>query len=91
MKEQMRRKQYVEVTVSFADDGRMKPLSICLDDGQKYAIDRVTDVRQAAAMRCGGQGDRYTVRLLGQERYMFLEHDPDLTSNRLRWFVEGNT
>ena len=89
MKEQMRRKQYVEVTVSFADDGRMKPLSICLDDWQKYAIDRVTDVRQAAAMRCGGQGDRYTIWINNHQTYLYFERNASLTGNNIgRWFVE---
>lgn len=85
------KKVYIDVLAAFDPDGRIVPVQFRWTDGRKYQIDKVIDIRPAPSLKAGGQGDRYTVRLLGQERYMFLEHDPDLTSNRLRWFVEGNT
>ena len=50
---------------------------------------RVTDIRQAAAMRAGGQGDRYTIFVQGKQSYLFFERSPSQTGNNIgRWFVE---
>lgn len=55
----------------------------------KYEIDRVTDIKQAAAMKCGGQGDRYTIWVNGKMRYLYFERNASLTGNNIgRWFVE---
>ena len=51
-------KVYVPVDVEFREDGTMLPRIIVWEDGTKYEIDRVTDIRQAAAIMAGGQGDR---------------------------------
>lgn len=52
-------------------------------------IDRILDIRQAAAMKAGGQGDRYTVRIRGKQSYLFFERSTNLTGNNIgRWFVE---
>lgn len=82
-------KVYVGVVVNFNSDGVMLPRQITWEDGHKYAIDRVTDIRQAAAMKAGGQGDRYTVWINGQQSYLFFERNSSLTGNNIgRWFVE---
>lgn len=82
-------KVYVEVTTRTRTDGIMLPLSILWEDGKEYFIDRVTDIRQAAAMRAGGQGDRYTIIINGQMSYLFFERSTNLTGNTIgRWFVE---
>ena len=82
-------KVYVEVMVSFAEDGRMLPKMLVWEDGRKYCIDRVTDIRQAAAMKAGGQGDRYTVIINGQQSHLFFERSTNLSGNVIgRWFVE---
>lgn len=82
-------KVYVEVTVSFDSEGRMLPKLLVWEDGRKYEIDRVTDIRQAAAMKAGGQGDRYTIIINGQQSYLFFERSTNLTGNVIgRWFVE---
>lgn len=82
-------KKYLQVLAAFDPEGRIVPVMFYWTDGRKYRIDKVLDVKPASAMKCGGQGDRYTIRVMGKERYIFLEHDPDLTINRLRWFVEA--
>ena len=67
----------------------MLPRIIVWEDGTRYEIDRVTDIRQAAAMKAGGQGDRYTVKIRGHESYLFFERSASLTGNNIgRWFVE---
>ena len=82
-------KVYVAVDVRFDENGRMLPHIITWEDGKKYEIDRVTDVRPAPAQRAGGQGDRYTVWINGQQSYLFFERYATVTGCSLgRWFVE---
>ena len=89
MGEQRSPKVYVAVKADFNEDGIMLPREITWEDGTKYAIDRVLDIRQAAAMKAGGQGDRYTVRINGSQSYLFFERSTNQTGNQLgRWFVE---
>lgn len=77
----MSRKVYVDVTASFSADGGLRPLSVRWEDGTVFAVDRVLDVRPAAALKAGGCGIRYTCRICGQQTYLFLDED--------RWFVEA--
>lgn len=80
---------YVAVTAAFNPEGKMIPLAVFWEDGREYPIDRVTDIRPAAAMKAGGQGDRFTVRIKGRESYLFFERAPNLLGSTLgRWFVE---
>ena len=82
-------KVYVPVKAGFDADGNIRPLEITWEDGRRYPIDKVLDVRQAAAMRSGGQGDRYTVIICGKQSYLYFERSADLTGKNLgRWFVE---
>ena len=82
-------KVYVAVTADFREDGFMIPREITWEDGEKFEIDRVLDIRQAAAMKAGGQGDRYTVRIRGKQSYLFFERSTSQTGNNIgRWFVE---
>ena len=81
-------KVYVSVSVVFNEEGRMLP-RIIKWDRRKYAIDRVSDIKQAAAMRCGGQGDRYTIWVNGKQSYLYFERNTALTGNNIgKWFVE---
>ena len=73
-------KKYVEVTAKFDVDGTVFPLEIQWEDGAKFEIDRILDVRRAASLKAGGTGIRYTCRILGKQTYLFFE-DP-------AWFVE---
>ena len=82
-------KVYVAVKADFRDDGVMLPREITWEDGKRYFIDRVVDIRQAAARKAGGQGDRYTVVIEGKRTYLFFERSADITGNNIgRWFVE---
>lgn len=85
-------KVYVDVIAQFNSEGVLIPLSLTWEDGEKFDIDRVTDIRQAAAMKAGGQGDRYTIWVRGRQSYLFFERNYSLTGNNLgRWFVERRT
>ena len=72
-------KKYVEVTAHHNAQGFVRPLIRWGDDGRKYEIDRVLDVRRAASLKAGGIGIRYTCRILGKERYLYLDED--------KWYV----
>ena len=86
---QQNSKVYVDVTAKFNADGLLVPTSIIWEDGRRYVIDKVSDIRQAAAMKAGGQGDRYTVWINGRQSYLFFERSTELTGNYIgRWFVE---
>ena len=81
---------YVDVKAAFNASGRLMPLEIKWIDGQVFEIDKVTDVRQAAAMKAGGQGDRYEVWIRGKQSYLFFERSGALSGSNLgRWFVES--
>ena len=72
-------KKYVEVTAHHNAQGFVRPLILWWDDGRKYEIDRVLDVRRAASLKAGGIGIRYTCRILGKERYLYRDED--------KWYV----
>lgn len=83
------RKVYVGVYSYTDPDGRMLPRELAWEDGTVYEIDRILDIRQAAAMKAGGQGDRYTISVRGQRSYLFFERSEKLAGNNIgRWFVE---
>ena len=77
-------KVYVDVNEDRYKDGRLIPLSFVWEDGNRYEIDQVLDVRPAASLKAGGAGMRYTVRIRSRETYMFLEEDNGLS----KWFME---
>ena len=82
-------KTYVPVQVIFDKNGNMKPSALAWEDGTVLEIDRVLAVKQAAAMKAGGQGDRYTIMINGHQSYLFFERSPQQTGNCIgRWFVE---
>jgi len=67
----------------------MLPRAIVWEDGHRYEIDRVIDVRPAYAAKAGGQGDRYTIKVGGQQKYLFFERSTNLSGDIIgRWFVE---
>ena len=85
-------KVYVSVRAEFDEDGIMLPRELTWEDGEKFDIDRVLDIRQAPALKAGGQGDRYTIMVKGKQSYLFFERSTNLTGNVIgRWFVERRT
>lgn len=74
-------KQYVKVNATFDCDGNLFPEYICWDNGKKYLIDKITDIRYAASLKARGAGIRYTCIIMGKERFLFLEEN--------RWFVDA--
>lgn len=72
---------YIDVTLKQDKYGVITPLSVIWEDGRKYGVDRVLDIRKAAATKAGGCGTRYTIRVLGRVTYLFNDGE--------RWFVEA--
>ena len=73
-------KVYVGVLALINPDGKKKPLGIVWEDGRRFAIDTVLDIRPAASLKAGGAGIRYTCEVSGKVVFLFEEE--------LRWFVE---
>ena len=82
-------KVYVAVIASFSEEGNLYPRKLRWEDGREYMIEKVLDVRPAAALKTGGQGDRYTVQINGHPSYLFFERSANIRGTNLgRWFVE---
>ena len=77
----MAHRVYVRVIVEVDEAGSVRPEKIYWEDGRAFEVDRLLDVRRAAATRAGGQGMRYTCRILGKNAYLFEDNG--------RWFVEA--
>lgn len=77
-------KVYVEVNVDHKADGSIFPRSFIWENGNRYSVDKVIDVRPAASLKAGGAGLRYTVCSCNKEVFMFLEEDHGVD----RWFME---
>lgn len=75
-------KAYIQVNAEFMPDGRIIPLSFTWEDGRTFDIDKLLEMRPAASLKAGGYGMRYTIRVCGQQRYLWLE-------DKERWFVEA--
>ncbi len=75
-------KIYVDILAEFTHDGMLYPREILWEDGRRFEINKILDVRRAASLKAGGVGTRYLCRIDGRERFLFYE------SNNL-WFVEG--
>lgn len=74
-------KTFITVIAEHNPQGEIKPLTIIWEDGRKYSVDKVLDVRMAAALKVGGQGIRYTCRVHGREVFLFCDEG--------RWFIES--
>ena len=77
-------KVYVDVNENRLKDGKVIPLSFIWEDGDRYEIDRILDIRPAASLKAGGAGLRYTIRVRHRETFMFLEEDGRVS----KWFME---
>jgi hypothetical protein len=78
------RKVYVEVNENRMADGNLIPLSFVWEDGSRYDIDKIADVRPAASLKAGGTGMRYTILVGNRRAFLFYEQD----AGRGRWFME---
>lgn len=61
----------------------MIPTENMREDGRRYTINRVFDIRQAVAMKAGWQGHRYIIRVHGSESYLYIERSENLAGNNI--------
>ena len=82
-------KIYVQVNVIFREDGVMLPNEIIWGNGVSYKINRITEIRYGYTYRADCVGNRYTVVIDGQKRYLYFEQNPNSLKNPVgKWFVE---
>lgn len=72
---------WLDVTAEFTRDGLLVPKSFVWEDGVRYEIDRVKDVRRAASLKAGGVGQRYTCLVEGRDVHLYYEDNN-------QWFME---
>ena len=77
----MAHRTYVRVLVDVDEGGSAHPMRIYWEDGRCFDVDKLVDARRAPAAQTGGQGMRYTCRVLGKCVYLFEDGG--------RWFVEA--
>ena len=70
----------ITMIAKMQDDGKIIPLTILWENGKTFNIDKVLDIRKKASTKGGGKGLRYTCKILGQERFLWLDDNI--------WFVE---
>jgi hypothetical protein len=76
----MARKVFIRVVAEFDEQGRLAPLSLTWEDGRRYSIDKVLDIRPAASFKVGGRGIRYICRIGGQRVFLFQDGN--------QWYLE---
>lgn len=74
-------KVYVDVFVMFSKEGILTPKFIIWEDGRKYEIDRVVDIRRMASTKAGGVGERYLCMVHGRQVSLYYECNN-------KWFME---
>lgn len=77
----MGNKVYVDVIAVFLKTGKVIPKEIIWENGRKYEIDRIMDVRRQASTRAGGVGERYLCMIGGKQVSLYYE------ANNM-WFME---
>lgn len=76
-------KVYVAMILRVDTDGNTKPVEIEWENGVRYLITKIVDVRQAPPRYVGSsQTIRYTVKVAGREKELFYE------SFSKKWFIE---
>ncbi|MEI6602577.1 MAG: hypothetical protein WCL54_03720 [Clostridia bacterium] len=75
------RKVFVDVTAQFTKDGDLEPVAFLWENGCKYEIDKILDMKKAASLKVGGHGVRYLCRVRNKEVVLFLDNG--------KWFVEA--
>ncbi|MBP2630680.1 MAG: hypothetical protein H6Q70_1308 [Firmicutes bacterium] len=72
-------KKFIKVIAEHHIDGKTRPISIDWN-GRNLEVDKISDIRQAASLKGGGQGTRYTCKICGRDIYLFCDEG--------LWFIE---
>ena len=63
----------LNIVVLHTEDGKSIPKTILWEDGRRFSIDKVIDIRKAAALKCGGICTRYVCKVCNKEVAIFDE------------------
>lgn len=74
-------KVYVDVLAEFTKDGLLIPKQITWEDGRKYEITRVVDIKRMASTKASGVGERYLC-VVNSKRVSLYYEDNNM------WFME---
>ena len=74
------KKTYVSVIAAHIPGKDPEPLKLQLPDGRNYRIDHAGSPKQAPALKVGGHGLRYEVRIMDKTTYLFFDNGV--------WFIE---
>ena len=74
------KKTYVSVVAVHIPGEDPQPIRFKLPDGRSYRIEYAGKPTQAPALKAGGHGLRYEVRILNKTRYLFYDNG--------EWFIE---
>lgn len=80
MERVLRRKAYVSVNIDVDEEGKVYPRLIRWKNGLVFPIDQILYKCRASSQKVNGGGIRYTVKINGQESFLFHEGE--------KWFVE---
>ncbi len=72
-------KRYIQVITLIGKQGELTPLYVIWDDGIRYEIDKILEIRHAISA-VGGTGILYRCLFGKTERSLFFEQN--------RWFME---
>lgn len=78
----MSHRVYVRVLVEYDEEGGVHPKKITWEDGRCFSVERVLDVRRAAATKAGGQGIRYTCRIPAEKLTSLKTMDVGLSKEK---------
>ena len=70
----------LDIIVRHTPEGKAIPKTILWEDGRRFSIDKILDIRRAAALKCGGVGMRYICKICNKEVAIFDEDG--------YWFLE---
>lgn len=80
---------FIKTETVFDEYGRMIPQALIWEDGRKFDIDYVSDIKRIALPGIG-RGDKYTIVIKGKKRELFFERSTNLSGNIIgRWYIES--
>lgn len=74
------KKVNVQVEAWFSEDGAVHPTCVIWNDGARYTVHSVLDVRPGVSLLANSAGMRYTVRIGSSVTYLY--------QTGIGWFVE---
>ncbi len=74
------KKTFVRVEAWFSEEGAVHPTCVIWNDGTRYSVQNVLDIRPGVSLFANAAGMRYTVRIGGRVTYLYQAGT--------RWFVE---